>query len=340
MPLFWLEIVQKLPKTRCLWPENEDEIYEIVRQGEAHIPNEWVAKSRFSLLLWNQTLSWDTVWRARKRGLYPVSSLKLVTGDGFGLMQCATDFTPQPPPVFVVYPRIQPVNVESFLRSYSNCFSGSKGYLSDPTLIKGSREYQTTDSWKHINWRLTAREQKLHVNMFETILPKSAHFMIDGESFNGLSPELDELEEALSVVASVILRLEDEEIRCGLSLPRGEGSPPFNFFPAQGAGPDEALYHLSGYRCLEKHYDPDELYQKAKTPAPSEFDERSTFFHENALGKVYYVVHDAEKIKNWALLEKLGSSNVTIISYAELRPAALPWLIDYQVVSLHGFKRR
>ncbi|MCL2818089.1 MAG: DUF58 domain-containing protein, partial [Clostridiales bacterium] len=297
LPLIWLEVIQTLPQTRCLWPLEEEGVCMVSRHEETRIISEPALKKRFSFLLWNQSLSWDVVWRAQKRGVFRLGGLKLITGDAFGLMQRGADLTPDPPPLFVVYPRIQPVDADLFLRFYYDCFSGSKGYMDDATVIKGARDYQATDSCKHINWRLAARGQALQVNMFESVLPRAAHFIIDGESFSGLSPEFDELEDVLSIVASLMLRLDEAQVRYGLSLPRGEGSPPLNLFVSQGAVLEEALYHLSDYRCLEKLYDADKLYGKAKESAPSEFDEQSLFSDGNNLGRIYYVVYDAEKMR-------------------------------------------
>ena len=362
MPLIWLEVIQKLPKSKCLWPEHEYDVYEIDRKEESYLPKELVSKKKFTFILWHQTLSWTTIWEARRRGIYQVGRLRLVSGDGLGMAQKQTTCRPETQPVFVVYPRIQPVNIEMFLRSISNYLTGSKGYMDDQSVIKGSREYRITDSWKHINWRMAAREQKLQVNMFETVLPKSAHFIIDGESFQDLSPEFDELEETLSIIASVILRLNDENMECGISLPRSNGALPINIFPARSGGIDEVLYYLSGYQCIEHTKNPEDLYKKVVDQQPfySEFDEQSMFFNENGLGKVYYVAHDVSKIKNWELLERLGRTNVTLLTYNEpnyrtpvtnndkddennaenkQKDNVAAAMVDYKIVNIHSLKK-
>ena len=357
MPLIWLEVIQKLPKSKCLWPENEYDVYEIDRKEESFLPKELVSKKKFTFVLWYQTLSWTTVWEARRRGIYHIDKLRLVSGDGLGLAQKQSVRRPESQPAFVVYPRIQPVNIEMFLRTISNYLTGSKGYMDDQSVIKGSREYQLTDSWKHINWRMAAREHKLQVNMFETVLPKSAHFIIDGESFQELSPEFDELEEAISIIASIMLRLRNENMECGLSLPRSDGTLPINIFPSRGGGIDEVLYYLSGYQCIERSKNPEDLYKKAvnQPSLHSEFDEQSMFFNENGLGKVYYVVHEVAKIKHWVLLERLGRTNVTLLTYKEpdyqapeagsntdaenTNNVTATAMVDYRIVNIHSLKK-
>ena len=61
-------------------------------------------------------------------------------------------------------------------------------------MLRGCREYQPGDSWKHINWRMAAREQGTPVNLYQTIQPRGLRFLLDGESFCGLSQDWRELE--------------------------------------------------------------------------------------------------------------------------------------------------
>ena len=340
MPLIWLEIIQTLPKTKCLWPENAHDVYEVEHPLEIYLPTELISKKKFSFILWHQTLSWRTVWNAKKRGLYQVKNLRLVSGDGLGLVQNSITHTPEPLPVFMVYPKIVPVNIELFLQSFSNLSSSTRGYMDDQTVIKGIREYQPLDSWKNINWRVTAREHKLQVNMFETILPKSAHFIIDGESFQDISPDFAEMEDSLSVIASVILQLQEEKIKSGLSLPRSMDMPAINILPSKGAEVDDVMYYLSAYQCTPRIYDPEKIYLSKQAPEQSEFDEQEMNFSEGNMGKVFYVIYSVEKIKHWELLEKIGRTNVTIITSVEPKTAEVPEALDYKIVTTESLKRR
>ena len=81
--------------------------------------------------------------------------------------------------------------------------------MEDLTVIRSTRNYMTTDSLKHINWRLAARGLPLSVNVYEDILPKNVHFLLDGESFGGNVPHWEELEETLSILASEFVLLAD-----------------------------------------------------------------------------------------------------------------------------------
>jgi len=239
LPLIWLELLQDLPRNGCLVPDGSFELYEFTEREQVDDTKKVVFRKKLAFILSHRKVSWKSAYAARRRGIYQIRRVLLRSGDGFGFTQSEMAAEVLSCPTFVVYPKIVPVKTDSFFKNLWNCRSGSKGYFDDLTVLRGSRAYQSTDSWKHINWRMAARQPELQVKLFETIMPKSVHFIVDGESFIGLSENCDELEDALSVLASLILRLDESGLRCGISLPQTAVSPAGKHL--SGRGRDEAF---------------------------------------------------------------------------------------------------
>ena len=65
----------------CIRDSRFDEI-EAGVEGKAAI-----YRRRIIFLMGMQTLTWDTVWTARRRGIYRPGRFTLRSGDGFGLTQ-------------------------------------------------------------------------------------------------------------------------------------------------------------------------------------------------------------------------------------------------------------
>ena len=86
------------------------------------------------------------------------------------------------------------------------------------------------------------------MNTYEDIVPRCIHFIFDGESFSGPQAHADEMEEALSVLASLIVSLNDKGMRSFVSLPFSRSAPPVCISPEDGI--DEELSALSMYAVL------------------------------------------------------------------------------------------
>ena len=214
LPLLWLETVLPSP------PEG------MFDMRESHV-------GRFTWLMPRQMLSWNCEWQGVRRGIYRIPQVSLLSGDGFGLSVQSGESVPENPLTFVIYPAVFPVKTGPFIRLTSEVSYGSRGYQEDLTLLKNIRSYRPGDPGKRINWRMLARTQKLNVNLYEEILPKSVTFLIDLLSFaeyrsfekDGGTVELlektylQEMEEMISLTASCILALSEKKAQMGLVLP-------------------------------------------------------------------------------------------------------------------------
>lgn len=247
LPLVWLELSQNGPEKECLVPDDAFEAYHPPYQENPNKSTPFLRQS-FSFIGSFQTLQVDSTWRARRRGLYLIDQLVARSGDGFGLAQGNQSLPARELPTIAVYPRQVDVDLSLFLQPQWDCAAGSRGWMEDNTILKGNREYQPGDNWKYINWRMTAREQGLPVNMYETIQPRGMRFILDGESFCGKYEA--ELEHTLEILASVLAGLDAAGISCSLSLSHSKRFPAMTLFTGENGTLDELLLHLAGYDCL------------------------------------------------------------------------------------------
>lgn len=308
LPVMWLELCQDVPGNDCIAPDSGfslhrfDEI-EAGVEGKAAI-----YRRRIIFLMGMQTLTWDTVWTARRRGIYRPGRFTLRSGDGFGLTQSSQKVSAGDH-VFVVWPKLVPVVTEPFFRNVWQGGTGRRGYVEDPTVLRGLRDYQPGDSWKHIDWRVAARQDDIQVRKFETILPSTVHFVLDVKSFLGLSEQNDELEAAISILASLILELDRMGVHCGLSLPQGTGAPGVDLNPEDPAitGRD-LLYSLAALDA---------------EGATGTFDEAALETLSQTVGQLWLLTCSGERLSCPSLADKLMGNGLFVLCHDTGAPGIL-----------------
>ena len=328
-PVVWLELSFPLAKNLCLVPENcreADETEQVQLEAEQFSPK-LLGELRLPMLLWYEAREVSVNWTARCRGVYSTEGWRVRTGDGFGLTQVERKLPPEDMRAFYVYPRLTEVQPDLFLRSLWNADTGTRGVMEDPTVIRSTRDYMTTDSLKRINWRLTARGLPMTVNIYEDILPKSVHFLLAGESFSGPTPHLDVLEETLSILASELVRLEQAQVRCGLSLCNGSMGKARNLFAPSAT--EELLCALAAYQPLAPKLDED-----GKIVAQSSVFDRSAILEQaQRVGRFYFIAYDHSVLPDSRLLRQLGHTRVTVLTAVEGAPFG-----DFETVGLEHLR--
>lgn len=330
LPVVWLEVFCPLAQSLCMVPEEkrQPDEWEQLDLEEDGYSTELVGEKRLAFLLWYEQLEFTLRWTARRRGVYSMKGWRLRTGDGLGLAQVERRLAPEKAGQFFVYPKLVPVSPQLFLRNLWTAETGSRGVMEDPTIIRSTRDYSVTDSMKQINWRLAARGLSLTVNVYEEILPRSVHFILDGESFSGPPAHLEELEEALSVLASEVVRLSREQVRCGLSLSAGAWGEARSYF--QGENPYLLLQAMACYSPMPPKWDGEE---KKYAPQPSQFDEGPIFDAALRVGRFYYITYNTDNLSDSVLLSRLGRANVTVLTHQECGPHAA-----YETVCLSALR--
>ena len=337
LPVIWLEVVQLLDESAPLIPADPGEVRRVsgdqarLEGAEGDGEASFLYK-KFTFVMGGEEITWNSRWLARRRGIFRSGGLRLRGGDGFGLTQKERPAGGAGDAFVAVYPAVQPVSAELFLRDMWEASGGAKGYLEDPTVIRSTRDYLPTDSYRRINWRVTARSQRTVVNTYETILPRAAHFIFDGESFNGPVPQSEALEDALSILTSVILRLDAAGIRCSLSLCRGRDSGPREILGAEGTPLEEILTAFAGY-ALRELVRSEEGKPYAR---PAEFHDHAVLALRD-VGRFYYVCSDLARVERRGLVYRLDPLRTTLLPYAD---ASGGHLGDFAVTGLQTLKRR
>ena len=314
LPLVWLELSQQAPEKACLVPDDSFEAYCYLKDEQERVQEIEAFKRSFSLVMGYESISLSSVWCAARRGIYCPKELLLRSGDGFGLSQVEKYYPAELLPEIVVYPKRVPVDGEIFLRQDWDKSYGALGFKEDMSVLRGLRPYSGTESWKHINWRMAARQPaELQVNFYETVQPATAMFIFDGESY---CDNEEALERDLEILASLIEWLSARAVSCGLCLPKSEKFPALNFSPAAQLSAAELMYYLAGYDCLKKP-----ILDKEKRPTgkyrPSAFELSALSRAAMDAGTVAIISHDASGISP-RLLERLERSKLIVFSSGSL----------------------
>lgn len=209
IPMIWLHFIQRFEESDCV-------------DSPSDMPG---GVRRLSKLLWYGKVSFSETYTGKHRGIYPISKVLIRSGDGFGLTQMEEDRVLTPESAIVVYPALCQVQTDLFRKNLWAGTSGTKGYVEDLTVLRGNRAYENRDSWKRIDWRSAARGQDLQTKVFETIKPEGVLFVLDG------SISEERMEQAISIIASLVLKLEEEKILCGLALPDTKEREPVTILP-------------------------------------------------------------------------------------------------------------
>jgi len=245
-PLMWVKWVQPLSPKQSLIPIDDEEW---LCRDLLDKEKEYFYLKQLSWVLWFHEINWESTWVAQRRGIYASNSILISSGDSFGLSAIEKRLALPNTIKVIIYPTLLPVDLYMLLRQSWGTDAGSFGVIEDKTLIKGTRDFQSGDSWKHINWRLAAKQGPLQVNIFETVKFRSMHFIVDTKSFQRSPNAVKDFEDALSILASVIVELSEKHIAVGLSTPSQADYSMMHLFPETGEENIldilEVLAHLS-----------------------------------------------------------------------------------------------
>lgn len=211
LPLVWLE--WEFPASEIVeWKDSREERLIV----------------RFLWLFSFKKGTWQGLIHGKKRGVYPIGQGILRTGDGFR-------FSDVEEPVHLqqyvyIYPKLLPIHVPLFYPTLQWELEGSEGgFLEDPLLIRGVREYEPGDERRSFNWRASARTGKILTNVFQPIVSKQivvaidvTGFIIEAERYEDEEEQAQyerikrtEFERLLSIVASFIMAYDRQGVQIG-----------------------------------------------------------------------------------------------------------------------------
>ncbi len=213
LPLVWLEWV---------FSENTGVSYENAGANAYTV--------RFLWVLWFRRVEWALTGRALQRGVYNLGQVILRSGDGFRFAETEKEYRLEEK--LYVYPKIIPVHVPNLKPSmYWGIRGRQGGFIEDPLMVIGTREYQAGDEWKRLNWKASARTGKLLTNVYQPIVMEQLVIYIDVSGFVIIEKAYEDpdeqkayafnkrkdFEKTLSVIASVGLKYKEKGVGIGFS---------------------------------------------------------------------------------------------------------------------------
>ena len=203
LPLSWLQIEEELPyrltkgKSPGAGPFSRDRL-------------RWATS-----ISGRQRLRWKHQVVCRERGEYHLGPTRLRSGDLFGFFP--REMLLPPLETVLIYPRIIPVERLALpVMGLSGERETRRSIHEDLSRTVGTREYFHGDPFKRINWKASARYGELRSRQYECTTNPSLLFLLDVETFFGNSSEIeDSFEFAISVIASLALRADQEKFSIG-----------------------------------------------------------------------------------------------------------------------------
>lgn len=187
IPLFWAHVAVFLPPGLAI--VDNDTI-----DGHSSTPE---LEFDFSLNVWSAARFQPWVVCLR-RGYYPLKKMTLSSGDLFGLYRQTVEFMSDE--ALVVYPRLYPMKDLAIYSLYPTCGVAFKEQLfHDHTRTMGVRDYCTSDEFRHIHWKASARRDCLQVKVFEPTTMGQMALFLPREEFRNE----EELETAICVLAAI-----------------------------------------------------------------------------------------------------------------------------------------
>jgi uncharacterized protein (DUF58 family) len=176
-------------------------------------------------LLWYQQAHFNWGLAARRRGVYRVGSAHMKVGDLLGFFPrekwAAGDID------VIVYPRLVPLKPLSLPSRDFFGLPGAKSPVQDPIYILGTRDYQHGRPARHINWKASARHNRLQEKVFEPSEQKKVLLAVEVSQFEKANAS-ESFERTLEVVGSLAVESYQRGYALGL-VTNGvvEGGPPF-----------------------------------------------------------------------------------------------------------------
>ncbi|WP_215699685.1 DUF58 domain-containing protein [Clostridium sp. MCC353] len=320
-PLVWLDVILPTGKKPVVRQAGSGQFGWYYLKGKEYA--ETGIRERFVWLLWQQEISWSEKLETVKRGVVCIDGIGLQAGDGFGLSAKEDWYDLSVPVRILIYPRLVPVQISRFLKITQEAVSQNKGQTEDITILKSSRPYQPGDPMKKINWRLLASSGQMNVNIYETIMPGCAAFILDLAGFsrviehdNHQGGSYEErivlekrLEQMISLAASLMTALAKRQVQCALILPAFGEQEAVIRLPAEGESSllscMEALAMLD-YHGEETIFPYEEFWQSC-----------------HKMGTVYICTRTDGKNEFEELAARLGQSRVSFLVQQKTGQAAV-----------------
>jgi uncharacterized protein (DUF58 family) len=207
LPVPWLEVRDQVPEKAP--PEDEP--------GRPGGGPETVILSRSTSLAWYERVRWRHSFRCKARGYFQFGPALLRSGDIFGFFPVAAEN----PTVnhLTVLPRVLPLREIGlpFRRPFGESTSGLP-IFEDQSRVVGLRDYRPGDPLKRIDWKATARSQRLQSRLYDPAATLTMLIAVNVSTlehpWEGYNPLL--LERTITVAGSIASYAEEKRYAAGL----------------------------------------------------------------------------------------------------------------------------
>ena len=156
VPLSWLKVTDDIhPNLRVVSGDDRSNVY----------PNGPALRHSTSIA-WYERVRWSYRVKCMRRGLYRLGPARMETGDPFGFLRSSTRESVRDD--VMVYPRVVPMEDLGIPanRPLGDVRGGIEMFR-DLARPSGVRDYQVGDSLKTVDWKATARAQRLAVRTYD-----------------------------------------------------------------------------------------------------------------------------------------------------------------------------
>ena len=137
----------------------------IVSTGEKATSSDNALRHSTSIA-WYERIRWGYRITCNRRGLYPFGPVRITSGDLFGFFKSVKSETSRD--YLMVYPKVLPLSEMGLPASRPlGEVTGGLRIFQDPSRPMGIRDYQHGDPMKTVDWKSTAKMQRLQVRTFE-----------------------------------------------------------------------------------------------------------------------------------------------------------------------------
>ncbi len=164
VPLAWIRVDDELP----------DALMVVGGDVSANVRPKIQALRHQTSMAWYERIHWDYRLRCTQRGLYRIGPASIESGDPFGFLRSRRNTPHQD--YLMVYPKVYALEELDIppVRPLGDVKGGLQ-ICPDPSRPSGHRDYERGDPLKTVDWKATARMQRLQVRTYE---PSSMHTVI------------------------------------------------------------------------------------------------------------------------------------------------------------------
>lgn len=171
----------------------------------SQLANKSSAKAIF-FPLFKRNMTYTYTLPSLPRGEHTFSGVIVKTGDLFGFIQKQVEYDLEQ--TLLVYPRIETINWKFSSRGVSGNTFLSKNRVQDVSTVVGIRDYVPGDRLTWIDWKTTAKRNKLVTKQFEQRVTEETLLFLDDSKDSYTATDLDLFEKVVTVTASLVSVIE------------------------------------------------------------------------------------------------------------------------------------